>query len=100
MLTCRVSGEIRRVEIKSGEKNGKPWSFAVARILVADLGFAEVTIFADPSMPEPTKGSTVDLVCEVTSDAYGVKCRALEPWPVLDSAPVRLLAAELDAVPA
>jgi hypothetical protein len=75
----RVTGEVRDVETRTGNKDGRDWSMVVARVLFADLDFIEVT-YPD-KVAFPKVGDRVDLIVRVSVRGGFLSVQAVKPFP-------------------
>jgi hypothetical protein len=61
-LLARLNGEVRSVDERSGEKNGRAWSMRFARVAFSDLDFVEVLL---PDRASVRVGDAVDWVVRI-----------------------------------
>jgi hypothetical protein len=74
--TARVSGPVLKVDTRSGTSERGNYVSTTARVLVEDLGIAEVRI--PDTMRAPIKGEDVDLLVEFGTYNGRLSCRAVE----------------------
>lgn len=89
MSMLRVTGEVRDIVTRSGNKNGRDWIMFQARVLFADLDFVEVTY--PEGMTLPKIGETVDLIVQVQPRGGFLSVQAVKPYPA--AAPVQAVKA-------
>ncbi len=95
-ILARISGSVLSVPpargglIKSGPRQGEPWSIETVNVLVADQNVTAVQlprrdstgVFETlPGVRTVGKGDLVDFLCEVSIYGQEVQVRVLEPWP-------------------
>lgn len=96
----RISGSVlsvpepRKGLIKSGPRQGEPWSIETVNVLVADQNVTAVQLprrddtgtLVGLATREVAKGDIVDFLCEVSVYGQEVQVRVLELFPVDDPA--------------
>lgn len=96
----RISGSVLSVPeprgglIKSGPRQGEPWSIESVNVLVADQNVTAVQlprrdssgVLEKLNTREISKGDIVDFLCEATVYGQDVQLRVLDLFPVDDPA--------------
>lgn len=76
--TVRIEGPVLNTDTRSGiaKASGNAYSFTNVRVLVGDMGVAEVR-WADRLGAVPTKGELVDVIAEVGIYGNRLSCDAI-----------------------
>lgn len=81
----RVTGDVLRVDHREGSKDGKPWSFDTAQVLVGGLGLCSVDVSAPEHLAVIKPGTFIDISATLSVYANRARLTPLDAFPVADA---------------
>lgn len=84
----RITGDVVKVEERSGTKNGRDWKLKICRVLVAKEAIYEVTIGERSPISDARVGASVDWFCDVSTYNGRLKINAERDFPQPERAKV------------